>query len=157
MDAAPAKVRAGLPVRFGCARGRKRMWPWREAWKSRRGRPALMQGELHDSLWVGSSGSPSKECGISAMLSRASRVRFGYEFRAHRFRHAAATTTAEADLALGVAAGLLGISSKVVERSYQQVNQLKAARRFQAILEIKRSQLRPLVARELAVASRRRS
>jgi hypothetical protein len=94
-------------------------------------RPGLLQGKIHDAIWVGSSGDPLTARGITAVVERRSRERFGITFRPHRFRHAIGTTL---PLKLpehpGLAAAFLGGSRGVIQESYNRSGQAAATAMF---------------------------
>lgn len=99
-------------------------------------RPRLLRGQSHDALWVSLKGSPLTEKAIENQVFKRTRKRFGQGFGPHRFRHAIATTAVLRDPAHpGLAAGLLGISGRVVEEHYRLAGQSKAAMAFDQVCE----------------------
>ncbi|MFC7477905.1 tyrosine-type recombinase/integrase [Dankookia sp. GCM10030260] len=102
-------------------------------------RPALLRDRPEDAVWVSAQGGALTEAGIQSRIRRLTRRRFGQAFGPHRFRHAIATTTAlHVPTHPGLAAGLLGISSGVLEQHYNRARQCQAATRFAEVIEQRR-------------------
>jgi hypothetical protein len=75
-------------------------------------RPALLQGQMHDALWVNPKGGRWTAKGIQHRVMKLTLQRFGIAFGPHRLRHAIGTTAPMRDPCHpGVAAGVLGISA----------------------------------------------
>ena len=96
-------------------------------------RPALTGSKRHDAVWVKLNGDPLPACGLTGIVRRRSRKRFGTAFGTHRFRHSIGTTL---PLRLpqypGLAAGVLDVSGGVLEDHYNRAGQAAATASFQA-------------------------
>ena len=99
-------------------------------------RPALMGAKRHDAVWVKLNGDPLPACGLTGIVRRRSRKRFGTAFGPHRFRHSIGTTL---PLRLpqypGLAAGFLDVSGGVLGDHYNRAGQAAATASFQAFRE----------------------
>ena len=112
-------------------------------------RAELLSGKTHDWLWVDKYGEPLSADDISDMIQRKSKAYLGFAFGPHRFRHALGTTTPLKDPTHpGVAAAILGISSRMVEEHYNRASQADVADRFHAALSKERGSLQSLARRE---------
>ena len=112
-------------------------------------REELLAGKTHDWFWVNQYGGPLTVCYITMMIRNRSRNTFGAPFVPHRFRHAMGTTAPMADPAhSGVAAAILGISGRIVEKHYNLASQADAASRFHASLRENRTAMQSLARRE---------
>jgi integrase len=106
-------------------------------------RPALLGSQSHDAVWVGRRGEPWAPQNIKNRIRLLTRKRFGQSFGPHRFRHAIATTAALRDPAHpGLAAGLLGITSPVIEEHYNRAGQTQAMLMFDEAVVIRRRTLK---------------
>lgn len=109
-------------------------------------RPALLAGQLCDAFWLTQHGRPLSEKSMSERIALLSRRRFGHRFGPHRFRHAIATGLAEHDPDTpGLAAGVLGISPKVVAEHYNRAQQTRACSRHADLIEQRRQNLLPML------------
>lgn len=102
-------------------------------------RPALLQGNIDDALWIGRTGRPLEAKGLQGMISVRSKSRFGETFGPHRFRHAIETTARLRDPAHpGIGAGVLNGSRRVVEKHYNRANQTTAVQTMEGFVESRR-------------------
>ncbi len=112
-------------------------------------RMELLAGKSHQAFWLDKYGEPLKVPRISQMIRCRSKQRFGKEFGPHRFRHAMGTMAPLLDPAHpGVAAAILGISGRMVERHYNRASQADVAYRFHTTLREQRTSLQSLAWRE---------
>ena len=110
-------------------------------------RPALLQGQSHDAVWITHYGKPWTAAGIQSRLLKLTRKRFGQGFGPHRFRHALATTaTLRLPSHPGLAAGMMGISAQVVNEHYDRASQVQATTLFDTALARRLARLRRDVA-----------
>jgi hypothetical protein len=120
-------------------------------------RPALLQGQSHDAVWVNPRGGPWTAKAIQHRVMKLTRQRFGQAFGPHRFRHAIGTTAPMRDPSHpGVAAGLLGISPGVLELHYNRAGQSQAATRFDQALTQRHKRLTQDASRRAASPAVRR-
>jgi integrase len=99
-------------------------------------RPALLDGQQHDALWISQLHTPLSSKGLQMMVFRRSKGRFDISFGPHRFRHAISTTAALRDPANpGLAAGVLNTSAAVIEKHYNRAGQVQAAATYAALME----------------------
>lgn len=118
-------------------------------------RPELLSGQHHDWFWVNGYGQGMTAQAIKAVIRSLSKQRFGAAFGPHRFRHGIGTTGPLKDPEYpGVAAAILGISGRMVEKHYNRADKAKAATRFHASLREDRKRSRSLAHR--AFSKRRR-
>ena len=96
-------------------------------------RPALLDGQRQEALWIGRLGTPLTTHGIQTRIQRLSRQRFGISFGPHRIRHSVVTTVA---LRLGetaaFGAAVVGNTPAVAE-GYNHAGQYQAALRYAAL------------------------
>ncbi len=86
------------------------------------------------------------------------RKTFGKAFGPHRFRHAMGTTAPVVDPAHpGVAAAILGISGRMVEKHYNLARQEDVARKFHASLRKNRTATQSVARREFGRSGADRS
>ena len=106
-------------------------------------RPILVKHGSSDDVWIGRGGRKLPAKSIQERIFTLSLKRFGTAFGPHRFRHAIGTTAPLLDPAHpGVAAGMLGISKKVLELHYNRSGQVQATTTFAEITEKRRQALR---------------
>jgi site-specific recombinase XerC len=111
-------------------------------------RPALLQGQSHDAVWITHYGKPWTAAGIQLRVWKLTRKRFGQGFGPHRFRHALATTaTLRLPSHPGLAAGMMGISAQVVNEHYDRASQVEATIQVDAALARRLARLRGEVVR----------
>jgi integrase/recombinase XerC len=104
-------------------------------------RAQLLAGRESPWVWINWSGELMGEMGIQKRIMWHSEKKFGQKFCPHRFRHAIGTTFPDADpRSDGVAASLLGISTRVLDRHYDRGTQVRAARELQRNLERERQE-----------------
>jgi hypothetical protein len=112
-------------------------------------REELLAGKTHDWFWVNQYGGPLTVNAIKDMIRTRSRRAFGTSFGPHRFRHAMGTTAPMTDPAHpGVAAAILGISGRIVEKHYNLASQADVASTFHASLRENRTATQSLARRE---------
>ncbi|HEY4040586.1 MAG TPA: tyrosine-type recombinase/integrase [Rhodopila sp.] len=111
-------------------------------------RRELLAGQDHDWLWVSMYGGKLTVQGVTTIVWRRSKRRFGRPFGPHRFRHAIGTCGPLRDPEYpGVAAAILGIAGATVEVYYNRADRATAARRFLASLQEDRKRTRSLARR----------
>jgi hypothetical protein len=119
-------------------------------------RTELRPDTQDNAFWIGARGRALTIAGISLIIRRESKRRFGFSFGPHRFRHALGTSAPLADPAHpGVAAAILGISPKMVEAHYNRANQARVAERFLGSLSKQRAALKLRARREFQNRSNR--
>ncbi|ATR19460.1 Hypothetical protein RMHFA_04724 (plasmid) [Roseomonas mucosa] len=101
-------------------------------------RPALLDGQRHEALWISAQGGPLTTHGIQTRIQRLSLKRFGISFGPHRIRHSVVTTVA---LRLGetsaFGAAVVGNTPAVAE-GYNHAGQCQAALRYAALIHKRR-------------------
>ena len=103
-------------------------------------RPALLAGRRSESMWITRNHERMAAKAIQARVIRHTKVRFGIGFGPHRFRHALATTAAlRAPDQPELAAGVLGITTTVVEQHYNRAGQVQAAMTYAELIEAQQS------------------
>ena len=96
-------------------------------------RPALLQGQDHDALWVSVQGGRLSYVGLGKVISTRSKARFGVAFGPHRFRTSLTTTAAQVDGNRPFDASLiLGHSASVSLRNYNRASAIEASRAHDA-------------------------
>ena len=106
-------------------------------------RSVLLDPMTTDAVWGNGNGGPYTYDAISQMMFRQTELKFGISFGVHRFRHAFASTLAEADPTNpGLAAVILGITEAVINEHYRKARQADAARKLQANLREERQRTR---------------
>jgi integrase len=111
-------------------------------------RPVLLDPVATDALWGNGDGGAYTYRSIGTMIFRQTGPKFGEDFGAHRFRHAFASSLAEADPTNpGLAAVILGITEAVVNEHYRKGRRADAARKLQADLQEERERTRAVAER----------
>ena len=102
-------------------------------------RPALLAGRTHDAFWISLDGTQMTAKAIQTQVFARTGKAFERAFGPHRMRHAIATTAAlRASGHPGLGAGVLNISGRTVEKSYNLAGQTAAALTFAALIEARR-------------------
>ena len=101
-------------------------------------RPALLDGQRQEALWISAQGTPLTAQGITTRIQRLSRKRFGIGFGTHRIRHSVVTTAA---LRLGetaaFGAAVVGNTPAVAE-GYNHAGQHHAAALYAQVIRERR-------------------
>ena len=102
-------------------------------------RTELLQGKVHDELWIGWDGEPMGVRGIDKRLRWCSAKEFGEKnaFGSHRFRYGIATHGPAVDP--GISAAILSITPRMNSKHYDRGKRLMAAGRFHKGLSDARS------------------
>ena len=99
-------------------------------------RPALLDGQWSDGLWIGIDGRMLAYKGVQQAFFRTTQRWFEVGFGPHRCRHAVTTTAAlQMPEAPGLGARMLGSSEQVVEKHYQRTGQLAATTKLDRLIE----------------------
>ncbi len=108
-------------------------------------RPALLDGDDSDSLWITQYGKPMTKKMVSSRISIVTERAFGKPINPHLFRDCAVTFVAMNDPKhIGIAAPLLGhIDPRTTEHHYIQAQQIAAGTKLQASLQALRKQTAP--------------
>lgn len=139
IELAPEQVKTGKADRFDLP---ERLTPYVRHYLEVV-RPALLDGQSHDALWINGRGTQLTAKAIQHRVFKLSLERFGQSFGPHRFRHAIGTTAPLRDPGHpGVAAGLLGISAEILEQHYNRAGQSQAATTFTQLIECRHRELR---------------
>lgn len=95
-------------------------------------RPALLDGETSDRLWITKYGKSMKQKTIYDRITKVTARAFGRPINPHLFRDCAVTTVALEDPAhIGIAAPILGHTDpRTTEQHYIQANAIVAGRRL---------------------------
>ncbi len=103
-------------------------------------RPGLLDGALHETLWITQRGEPLSAKAITNRIIKLSRKRFGQSFGPHRFRHAIGTLSAlEASDIPELASAVLNISPAVADGHYiVQPEQIAASLLYAEIVQARR-------------------
>lgn len=121
-------------------------------------RPELLSGQDHDWFWINGCGQGMTVHAINAVIHSLSKQRFGIGFGPHRFRHGIGTTGPLKDPEYpGVAAAILGITGRMVEKHYNRADKAKAATRFHAGLREDRKRSLSLARRAFSKSRRKQA
>jgi integrase/recombinase XerD len=99
-------------------------------------RPLLLGGAHSDMLWISSRGNDLQADSFNGYLAIWTERHFGYRFRAHKFRHIAATSISEEmPEHFGIIADILGHSTlAMAEKHYNRAKGVHAKQRLKAIV-----------------------
>jgi integrase/recombinase XerD len=106
-------------------------------------RPRLLQGNVHDALWITYKGTPLTVNGVGLRFRKATPRIFGERIMCHWLRHSAASTMAEfAPESISLIPGLMcHVSPESHEKSYQKSHAVSSAVRHRDMLADRRGQL----------------
>lgn len=100
-------------------------------------RPVLLGGKSSPHFWITKDGTPLRADTLTRELSELTAVTFGTSFRAHAFRHIAATSIADMDPAhVGIIRDVLGHATlDTAYKHYNRATTKSANEKFQVVLK----------------------